>query len=280
MFLDVYQGQRAVQWLQETPADSPWHLFVSFSGPHAPHDPPREYYGRYVGTPMPDPVPAAEDVRSRHYLAAVDRRMGPTDAEMIQESRRAYCAYIELIDEQVGHILEAVEARGEQDNTYVLFSSDHGEMLGDLGLWAKCQPYEPSIHVPLIVAGPDIPQGQTSEGLIEFIDLNPTICELAGLPPQPYIHARSFLPSAVEPGRPHRPDIVSAMRRWWLIRTDRYKLVQHWNDDDELYDLHDDPGERRNCMAQMRKEQPELVNDLLQRINRRFTPNPYAEHRT
>ena len=279
-FLDVYQGQRAVQWLRETPPEFPWHLFVSFSGPHAPHDPPREYYERYAETPMPQAVPLAEDVRSMHYRLCVDRKHGPTDPELVQDSRRAYCAYIELIDEQIGQVMEAVEARGELDNTYVLFSSDHGEMLGDLGLWAKSQPYEPSIRVPLIVAGPDIPQGHTSDALVELIDINPTICEMAGLTPQPHIHARSFAASAMDPLRAHRRNVVSAMRQWRLIRDERYKFVQYWNDADELYDLREDPRETRNCIEQARQEQPELVADLGRLVTARFKPNPYEHHWT
>ncbi len=279
-FLDVYQGQRAVQWLNDTPGDSPWHLFVSFSGPHRPHDPPREYYDRYANTPMPEPVPAAEDGRSAHYQHNLKKKGGPEDPELVRRSRRAYCAYIELIDEQIGNILEAVEQRGETDNTYVLFSSDHGEMLGDLGLWTKSLPYEPSIHVPLLVAGPGIPSGATSKALIELIDLNPTICELAGLPEQPYIHARSFVPCLRDFSTSHRTEAVAAMRRWWLIRTERYKFIQTWNDADELYDLQEDPGESCNCIEHVREDNPDLVNDLCRRLNNRFTPNPYQHHQT
>ena len=279
-FLDVYQGQRAVEWLEELPPDSPWHMFVSFSGPHVSEDPPREYFDRYADVEMPDPVPPAEDVRSRHYSDRCEPGNAPTDPEKIQDSRRAYCAYIELIDEQIGHIMEMVEDRGELNNTYILFSSDHGEMLGDLGLWTKSLPHEPSTGVPLIVAGPGIPEGHTTETLVEVIDINPTLCELAGLPQQKGIHAESFVPTLRNPDTPHRPDAISAMRRWWMIRDERYKLVQYWNDEDEMYDLREDPHETVNCIERMRREEPQVVEKLIRRVNDRFCPNPYSHHKT
>ena len=103
------------------------------------------------------------------------------------QSRRDYCdtptilcAATELIDDQIGEMLCALEERGMLDNTYIIYSSDHGEMLGDHGLYTKSVAYEASLRVPLIVTGPGIPKNQVSDGLVELIDLNPTICDFAG----------------------------------------------------------------------------------------------------
>ncbi|MFP4029483.1 MAG: sulfatase [Candidatus Brocadiia bacterium] len=277
-FLDVYQGQRAVEWLRDFPRAYPWHLFVSFSGPHVPHDPPREYFDRYADRPMPDPIPAPEDERSDYFQH--NQGTGPSDPAAIQQARRAYCAYIELIDEQVGQLMDVLEERGELEDTYIMFTSDHGEMLGDLEMWMKKQPFEPSIRVPLIAAGPEIPEGRTCDALIELIDINPTICELAGLSSLPHMHALSFTDCLSDPSQPHRTNIVSTLRQWRCIRTDRYKLVRYYNDAEEMYDLKEDPAETCNCLSQMQRDNPAVVDELRERLEERLSPSPYAHHRT
>jgi choline-sulfatase len=244
------------------PDDYPWHYFVSFVGPHNPFDPPGEYAERYRGAEMPPAIEPSLDgkpafVRRRQVAIAPDERV---------HTRRQYCAAIELIDDHVGRMLEALEARGMSENTWVLFASDHGEMLGDHGLYTKSVAYEASLRVPLLAAGPGIPGGRTSDALVELIDLNPTICELAGLPAQENIDAVSFAPLLRDEAETHRADAVSALRHLRCIRTARDKLIQNFNDAAELYDLEADPDERHNIAA----EQPERVAELSARLTERF----------
>ena len=151
-FEDVYIGQRSVEWIENIPGDFPWHLFVSFVGPHDPFDPPAEYGEKYRDAEMPPATPANLPGKPSY----LKDRVKDVTPEKIAETRRQYCAAIEAIDDQIGEMLAAVERRGMTDNTYVIFSSDHGEMLGDHGLYTKSVPYEASVHVPLIVAGPGI----------------------------------------------------------------------------------------------------------------------------
>lgn len=270
-FLDSYQGQKAVEWIEDIGARYPWHLFVSFSGPHVPHDPPREFADRYEGRQMPPATPIPEwDDRPD----ASDERLDP---EFIQQCRRMYCAYIELIDHWIGQILDALESRGWLEDTYIFFSADHGEMLGDLGRYAKRQPYEPSLHVPLLASGPGIPAGTTSDAMVELIDINPTICELAGLERQPRIDARPFTPTLVDPDRSHREDAVAAIERWQCVRTNRYKLIRNINSINELYDLQEDPEEQNNIYDLMCERDPDLVSNLRRRIRSRFGQSPYGQ---
>jgi choline-sulfatase len=152
------------------------------------------------------------------------------------------------------------------DNTYIIFASDHGEMLGDHGLYTKSLPYEASIRVPLIVTGPGINGRHTSDALVELIDVNPTICSLAGLPPQDGIDARSFGDILLNYVQTHREEAVSAIRNFRLIRTQDYKLIQHENDITELYDLRNDPDE----LHSVSKDHPEVVRDLQSRLGPRF----------
>lgn len=272
-FLDSYQGCRAVEWLEDIPQDFPWHLFVSFSGPHSPHDPPREYFERYASAAMPAPVPIPADSRAGHLGPHIQALKD--DPDLAANTRRSYCAYIELIDEWIGRILATLAERRLEENTTIVFSSDHGEMLWDLGMTGKSVPYEGSLRVPLIVAGPGACAGARCDALVELSDVNPTLCRLAGLPDQPGIDARSFHHCLASPESPHRVETVSDHRWWECIRTADCKLVRHWNRLPEFYDLKADPEERVNLYGEMQQKSPGRVSDMMRRLKaRRLTYNP------
>jgi arylsulfatase len=163
-------------------------------------------------------------------------------------------------------ILSALEARHLLDDTYVIFTVDHGEMLGDHGLWAKNVAYEPALRVPLVFAGPGIDGGTAFEGLVELIDVGATICELAGLPAKDYLDARSVVPILRGESSQHRSDSIASERNFRCIRTRQHKLIQNYNDVDELYDLEQDPLELENLAL----SKPELVSTLRRRMVQRF----------
>ena len=261
-FEDAYIGRRAAEWIDSVPDDFPWNYFVSFVGPHDPFDPPTEYADRYRDAAVPPAIRSDSAGKSR---LAQQRDLG-LGGDEVAVTRRQYCALIELIDDQVGLMLDAVERRGQLDNTLIVFASDHGEMLGDHGIYTKSVPYEPAVRVPLIVAGPGIEGGRVSDALVELIDLNPTICDLAGLPPQENIDARSLGPVLRGETETHREDTVCAIRGFRLIRTATHKLIDNFNDIIELYDLQTDPNETRNIAA----DNPALVRQLTARLRDRF----------
>ena len=261
-FEDVYIGQRSVEWIENIHGDFPWHLFVSFVGPHDPFDPPTEYGEKYRGAEMPPATPANLPGKPSY----IKDRVKDVTPEKIAETRRQYCAAIEAIDDQIGEMLAAVERRGMTDNTYVIFSSDHGEMLGDHGLYTKSVPYEASVHVPLIVAGPGIEGGRVSDALVELIDMNPTICDLAGVPPLSDIDARSIGAVLRGEAEEHRTETVSGISNFRCIRTREYKLVENYNDVTELYDLIADPTEEHNIAEQ----EPEVRRELSRRLSARY----------
>ena len=276
-FEDVYIGRRAAEWIDEVPDDYPWHLFVSFVGPHDPFDPPAEYADRYRDADVPPAVRGGRAGSSRddggregHGRAGkpewVNARRRDLSAEEIAVTRRQYCAAIELIDDQVGRIIEAVERRGMGENTVVVFASDHGEMLGDHGLYTKSMPYEAALRVPLIAAGPGIPGGRTSDALVELIDVNPTLCALAGLPAQEGLDARDLGPVLAGERTTHREEAASALREFRLVRTAERKLVAHHTGEVELYDLESDPDE----LVNVADDRPEEVTALRRRLHRRF----------
>ena len=241
-FEDCYIGRQAAQWIERIPDDFPWHLFVSFVGPHDPFDPPTEYAEQFRVADMPDAIPKNRDGKPQWIL----NRQKDFSADELARIRRQYCALIKLIDDQVGTLLDALERRKMMDNTYIIFTSDHGEMLGDHGLFQKQAPYEPSIHIPLIVSGPGIKRGGVSDALVEMQDLNPTICALADVEPAPNMDARSFDQILLGAQDAHRGEIIAALTNFRCLRTRARKFVDNSNDMPELYDLLNDPGETHN----------------------------------
>jgi arylsulfatase len=259
-FQDRYVGRRAAEWLEGASDDWPWHLFVSFAGPHNPFDPPAEYAKRYQDRKMP--AATQDDLSGKP--AWLRWRTEAATPDEIAFARRQYCGAITAIDDAIGDVMAALEKRGWLDNTIIIFSSDHGEMLGDHGMWEKQVAYEESIRVPLVVAGPGIPEGE-SDALIELSDINPTICELAGLPPQEEIDARSFVPLLRRETDAFRDNVLSWMPNFDCLRTRKYKLIANQNAEIELYDLEEDPKELRNIAS----ERPEIVKELAPKIRER-----------
>ena len=139
-------------------------------------------------------------------------------------------------------------------------------MLGDLGLYAKFVAYESALRVPLIVSGPGIEGGCVSDALVELIDVNPTICELAGLAPQEHIDAQSFIPVLEGGTSEHRSETASVIENFRCIRTREYKLIHNYNEMFELYDLVKDPQELNNVV----EERPEVIEELHGRLRERF----------
>ena len=261
-FEDAFIGRYAVDWIRNVPKVNPWFMVVNFVGPHSPFDPPKEYADKYRDKEMPDAIPKTVAGKPQWIL---DRDLG-LSSEAVTEAQRQYCGAIEAIDDQVGDMLDTLEERGMLDNTYVIFSSDHGEMLGDFGMYAKFVPHEASIRVPLLVAGPGIEAGQVSDALVELIDVNATICELAGLPAQEGIDAESFVPVLRGEATEHRTETASILENYRCIRNREYKLIENYNDIFELYDLQNDPHELHNLAEEM----PELCEEMRGRLSERF----------
>ncbi|HTL52772.1 MAG TPA: sulfatase-like hydrolase/transferase [Planctomycetota bacterium] len=246
-FEDCFIADYAARWIRDVNEEYPWHLFVSFVGPHDPFDPPTEYANLYRNRAMPALVEPALEHKPRRIHA----RFHDLTPEERLTAQRQYCASSHAIDIGVGKILAALQARGGLDNTYIVFSSDHGEMLGDLGLYTKHVPYEAALRVPLIVAGPSVEKsaaGTTNDALVELIDLNATLCDFAGLPAQERIDAKSIAPLVRGETKTHRDEVISIERPYRLLRTHRWKFIETYNDTNELYDLEKDPGERHNVV--------------------------------
>lgn len=179
-YTDEFCGRMGMKLLEQFPLDGPWMLWVNFPGPHDPFDPPRRWQSWYDGVDFDPPAHGQDEFLDK-----------PVDH---QQLRRNYAACCEGIDAWLGRYLDAIEQRGELDNTIVVFASDHGEMLGDHGRFGKASHHEGSVHVPLVVAGPGVREGAESAALVELIDLAATFLDLAGLEVPSDFDAKSFCP--------------------------------------------------------------------------------------
>ncbi len=208
-----------------------------------------------------------------------------------------YLRCVAGVDQQIGRVLSALEARGELDNTIVVYTSDQGFYLGEHGWYDKRFLYEESSRMPLVIRYPsEITSGETSPALLENVDLAPTLLEAANLPPLEGIDGQSFWEQATEePNRPHREAIyahyfeypgVHAVKRHYGVRTQKYKLIHFYYDIDawELYDLEEDPHELNNLidrpelqavrrrLTRMIRERQRECGDLPQRFTEGLTP--------
>jgi arylsulfatase A-like enzyme len=243
--------------------DGPWLMSVNPFDPHPAFDPPAEYLERMDVDDMPFPLFRESELESQLLFKGVDHQTEIPRSPYDYAARSmvaAYYAQIELIDDQVGRMLDALEASGQRENTIVLFTSDHGEMLGDHGLLLKgCRFYEGAIHVPLILSWPGhFRQGLRSEALVELTDIVPTLREAIGLGIPENVQGRSLTSLLTGQADPNvhrdfvRCEYHDALDRPYashanMIYDGRYKLVvYHGHEVGELYDLQNDPHEFHN----------------------------------
>ena len=242
-YCDNWEAANAIKLLDRIPEDTPWFMQVNFSGPHPPVDITKRMDAACRGLKQP---------------AAHKNTQLPDDTHT--RVRENYSAMTENIDRLAGEIIAAVGARGELENTIVIFSSDHGEMLGDHDLWGKKHPYEASVGVPLIIAGPGFVQGRRSDALVDIMDLAATCLTAAEAPVPEGMDSRTLTP-CLRSGEPaHRDHIISALGDWQAVRDSRYKLVRGFPEKESLalYDLSEDPNEDTNVAA----DHPEIAARL------------------
>lgn len=273
---------KAIEFM-ELPWIHPWLMSVNIFDPHLPFDAPPEYKDRYRPDELPPPSFRESDLSAQKKLTGVDYHMEATHPKNFdaQDMKASYYGMIELIDWNVGRMIESLEKTGQRENTLVIFTSDHGEMLGDHGLYAKgCRFYEGLVHVPLILSMPGLlPQGKQTDALVELLDIAPTLLDLAGLETPSHMAGRSLLPLLKGETSTHRDyirceyydalSLVNPSRVHWegsratMIRGHRYKLVTyHGHETGELFDLQKDPEEFDNLWDEhtMRETRFRLMN--------------------
>lgn len=260
----TWATERAIEFINlDRPADQPWLLNINIYDPHPPFIPPRVYAEKFDAAAMPGPYFKETDLAHQAKLECVDFQgeiLDPAghDAKKMQAN---YYAMIAQIDDQFARILERLEQTGQRENTVILFTSDHGESLGDHGLMRKgARFYEGLVRVPLIFSWPGYFQKNVqSSALVELLDMSHTLLELAGVNVPEYFQGKSLLPILTGEQSPNelreyvRSEYFDALDPHFtggsgtyatMHRTEKFKLtIYHDKDLGELYDLENDPWE-------------------------------------
>jgi arylsulfatase len=256
-YIDAWTGDRAVRWIENRRSDQPFFLWVGFPGPHDPWDAPAEYVDRYRDAEIPlDSTRRPELPATGPFRAFAERFLAASGGaeltdERILEVRRHYYANVTLIDSAVGAVIAAIRRRGLDENTWVVYSTDHGEMLGTHGLLHKMLFYEQAVRVPLIIRPPGNAPSRRFGGLVEHVDVPATLRSIAGAGPVPASAGRSLLPEVEgEPGT-GKDLVVSENFGFGMFRTKQYKIVVYEPDQVpvQLFDLAEDPAEDHNLIS-------------------------------
>lgn len=258
---DAAVTDRTCAWL--TDADNhrePWVLYSGLLAPHFPYLAPPEYFDMYDPSEMPTPTMRPEHGHTRHpWVEAFAGVLPGLDGSNTEEERRraaaAYYGLVSYLDHNLGRILHALDDSGQVENTLVVYTSDHGDMVGSRGLWGKSLLYTESAGVPLIMAGPGVAAGAVCRTPASLVDLAPTILQAAGVPAtgMPY-PGRSLLDLTAETLDPERVvfgeyHAMGAASGAFLIRKGAHVLHHYVGYDSELFDLDIDPDQTRDVAA-------------------------------
>ncbi|TPL01832.1 MULTISPECIES: choline-sulfatase [unclassified Mesorhizobium] len=257
----------------------PWCLTISFTHPHDPYVARRKYWDLYEDCPALEPevgfIPyESQDPHSKRLYKASDYDSFDITPEQVRRSRRGYFANISYLDDKVGELLSVLERTRMADDTIVMFCSDHGDMLGERGLWFKMCFYEGAARVPLMMAGKGIKAGLI-EAPVSNLDVTPTLCDLAGIDMSgiaPWTDGQSLLPLAGGEQRSAPVLMEYAAEGSYApmvaIREGKYKFVHCELDPPQLFDLDADPRELDNLAAD--PAQADLVSTFMEKVRGRW----------
>lgn len=237
--------------------DRPWALNASFIAPHFPFVAPEEYWDRYspdaVDLPdLPDGYLAGE-----HPVYTQLRRafgLEHVSEEQLRRARAAYFALVTYLDDKIGRLLQALEETGQADNTVVVYTADHGELLGEHGLWRKSTFHEHSARVPLIVRWPGVlPRGRRVPTPVSLVDMAPTLAEIAGCEVPIDLDGTSLLPAATGTGDAGRAVVSEYLAHGVtgpaaMLRRGDFKLNTFLGYRSQLFNVTEDPGERNDLI--------------------------------
>jgi choline-sulfatase len=247
-------AERAIFDIARSRDPRPFLLVASFSHPHDPFAVPQRYWDLYRDEDIDMPAPGlALDPYSRRlrHVCAMDAE-AVTEAQ-VRAARHAYYGAIAYVDDLIGRLMQALRSTGLADDTIVVLTSDHGEMLGERGLWYKMSFFEGACRVPLVIASPGRFQPRRVAASVSLVDFMPTLIELAGGNVQSLgisMDGRSLAPH-LRGAAGHDEAIgqylaEGAIAPMMMIRRGPYKFIHSPADPDQLFNLEDDPGERDN----------------------------------
>lgn len=276
----VWADTASDRLLERKGTDEPFFLYVGFTSPHDPRQAPKEIVDRYPANKIaipPNYLPEHPfdqgDAKVRDELLAPF----PRTRAAVQLHRSEYYAHITYLDRQIGRILAALEESGKLENTYVIFTADHGLAVGQHGLMGKQNLYDHSTRMPLIVAGPGIDQGRRVDEMVYQHSVYPTVCELAGIAVPKTVEFPALTGWLRGPGGSKTESVFCWYRDFQRsVRTEEHKLIAYPQAGKvQIFDLKNDPWEtrdvgeqtgyaavRRNLMALLKKHQKEMDDPL------------------
>jgi arylsulfatase A-like enzyme len=253
LFIDA-----AIDFLTERGEDDgekrPFFVYVSFSAPHDPRQPPQKYLDEYYAARPPLPA----NFKPQHpfhngWMTGRDEKLAawPRTESAIRDQLAEYYGMITHMDAQMARFLVALEKTGEADNTYVIFSADHGLAVGSHGLLGKQNLYEQSMGCPLVFTGPGIPRGKESKELTYLYDIFPSICDLTGLTPPSGVEGQNLAPIWKGVKTKVRDTLFTTYEGYMrAVRDDRWKLIRYPEiNHTQLFDLENDPHELHNLAS-------------------------------
>lgn len=255
----------AIDFIQTADRAKPWLCYVAYMSPHDPRMAPQIYADLYPVDKIKVPANfAPEHPFDNGDMKIRDEALAPwpRTPRIVQEHRAAYYAMITHLDAQIGRVLTALETSGQSNNTIIVFAADNGLAVGQHGLLGKQNMYEHSMRVPLIIAGPGLPQNKRSDALVYLYDLYPTLCDLTGTKAAATVEGKSLAPLLRGQQTKVRNSMFHAYRHFQrAVKDDRWKLILHNVNGKlttQLFDLKTDPLERTN----LADKHPDKVRSL------------------
>ncbi len=277
--IDHYVGTQAQRAIQEGFLDDkgPWFLWVSFNGPHNPWDPPAEFSRPYMTLDLPSPRTYPGELSDKP-LAQTRARYGYTkevpdyidrypenEKDYLKQIRASHYGNLTFIDRQVQKILEALEQKNILRDTIIIYSADHGSLLGDHGIFHKGNIYERSARVPFVVHSPARYKPGRTEALASHVDFMPTILSLAGAPIPSEVEGRDLTPLFSGEKKSIQDRLFIEISHNIGIIKDNWKMFVYSNGEGELYDIRTDPDEFKNLYytPEYAEKRYELREDLI-----------------
>jgi choline-sulfatase len=265
----------------------PFCLVASMTHPHDPYAIPHRYWDRYVHADIDMPrvqiAPDLLDPHSQRLRHVCGLELQAVNEPQIRAARHAYYGAVSYVDDQIGALLSALTEARFADNTVVLLLADHGDMLGERGLWYKMNFFEPACRIPLIVHAPSRFAARRVANSASLVDILPTLCELAGEGRANYaspLDGNSLMPQLA--GGLGKDEVIGeylaegAIAPLVMIKRGRYKFIHSPVDPDQLYDLRDDPDELRNLAPAA--QHAARVQEFLAEVGRRWhMPSLHAD---
>ena len=253
--VDRWVGQEGCRFLRERGTEGPFAMMVSFPGPHCPYDPAAEFLVGLDPAAMPEPVPDAGDtpiLRAQNHAGnrapwnGVDHSDWTVDQKRV--IRQHYAAEVRQLDGEIGALLDTLDDLDLRKHTVIIFTSDHGDCLGDHDLIGKTNYYDSSFHIPLIVSAPGGEICTVRDDLVALTDVTATLLRLAGQPVPAAMDSRP-LPGVGIPDATGRDHLICALSGGWAIQEGPWRLARYATGETTFFNFVDDPDEQRNLAA-------------------------------